>query len=279
MERLRSSTSSSDVALKIYGERNTGTNYLTALMDQNLCAEVLPGHVDGKDLRTQLTRRLHRALPGLARGLHEAARDRYFEATFARNLGWKHMNPDVARIGADALSSVRFLMVVKNPYSWLLSLFQRPYHVGGKDTRFEEFLERHLGVMEQRENIGRDPLSPVEVWNRKMRGYQVLKAAAKHAMIVRYEDFLEDEAAALERVATQLGITLRGTHIPITGGVKHADGELSHKDYATYYLQEKWRDRLSKSALERINAELDPDLVTRLGYQMISPDQPPYPTA
>lgn len=271
MESLRSSTSSGDIALKIYGERNTGTNYLTALMDQNLCAEILPGHVAGKDFRIQVTRRLHRVFPGLARGLHEAARDRYFEATFVRNLGWKHMNPDVTRIGADALSSVRFLMVVKNPYSWLLSLFQRPYHVGGKDTRFEEFLERHLGVMEQRENIGPDPLSPVEVWNSKMRGYQVLKATASHAMIVRYEDFLVDETAALEKVAMQLGIALRSTHVPITGGVKQGDTEVTHKDYATYYLQEQWRDQLSDAALERINAELDPELVTQLGYRIISP--------
>ena len=282
MKTIESSLLPDDVALKIYGERNTGTNYLTALMEQNLCAEILNGRVDDKDLLTQLTRRLHRFMPSLTHRLHEAARDRFFEATFARNLGWKHMNPDIERIGPEALASVRFLMVVKNPYAWLLSLYQRPYHIGAKDVCFDDFLNRHLGVMQKRENIGPDPLSPVEVWNCKMRGYQMLQAAAPHAIIVRYEDFLTDEFATLERVADRLNIALRGNYEPIGLGVKRDDHEVSTGDYVDYYLNERWRDKLSAKALQKINAVLDPKLVKQLGYQVVSGDvaeQPAAPTS
>lgn len=279
MKTIASSLLPGEVALKIYGERNTGTNYLTSLFERNLRARILAGRVDDRDVLTQLTRRLHRFMPALTHSLHEAARDRFFEATFPQNLGWKHMNPDIERIGPEALAAVRFLMVVKNPYSWLLSLYQRPYHIGAKDVCFEDFLNRHLGVMQKRENIGPDPLSPVEVWNFKMRGYQALLAAAPHAMIVRYEDFLTDEFAALGRVARALEVPLRETYEPADAGIKQRDHDVTQKDYADYYLNERWRGKLTARALQKINATLDPALVTQLGYQMISSTAaPPAPS-
>jgi hypothetical protein len=269
MRNPRPFTSSGEIALKIYGERNTGTNYLAMLTEHNLCARVLPGRVDDHDTLTQLTRRLSRFLPALTHRWHEAARDRFFEASFNDNLGWKHMNPDPDRIGPDALASVRFLMVVKNPYAWLLSLYQRPYHVGARDTRFEEFLQRHLMVMQRRENIGPDPLQPVEIWNRKMRGYMRLREEADHAVIVRYEDFLTDEMGTLERVAAELGIAMRDRYVPVLEGVKNDDMEISHTDYADYYLSESWRRKLSPEALEIINAMLAPEIVEAFGYEII----------
>lgn len=261
------------VTLKIYGERNSGTNYLSALVGQNLDVTLLPGRVSDQDVLTRITRRLNRFLPA-THGWHEAARDRFFEATFARNLGWKHMNPDPERIGAEALASVRFLMVVKNPYAWALSLYKRPYHTALREGEsFEEFLVRPLAVMARRENIGLRPLTAPEVWTCKMKGYLALDAAAAHAVIERYEAFLEDEEAALDRVAGALGVTRCDRHQPIEAGVKQADRAVSQADYASYYLQEQWRAHLSPAAIEAINARLDPDLVARLGYQLLSPEE------
>ena len=143
--------------------------------------------------------------------------------------------------------------------------------MGEQAESFEAFLTRRLPVMEQRENIGAVPLPPVEVWNRKMRGYARLEQAAAHAVIVRYEDFLVDEAAALERAAAALGIAMRPRHTPVPEGVKRDDRTLSRSDYAAYYLAEGWRGKLSKEALEIINAALDPDIVARFGYEIIAP--------
>ncbi len=269
MRSSQSVISTKEIALKIYGERNTGTNYLAALAELNLCAKVLPGRVADNDMLTQVTRRLSRYLPHLGRKWHEAARDRFFEATFSDNLGWKHMNPNPARIGQEALASVRFLMVIKNPYAWLLSLHQRPYHVGVRDGSFEHFLTRRLPVMEQRENIGSDALTAIEVWNRKVQGYIQLQDVASHAVIMRYEDFLVDEITALHTVATKLGIAIRDRHIPVSEGVKQADTKISHSDYASYYLKERWRERLSPEALGIINSSLDQEAVKQFSYQVI----------
>ncbi|MEL6957328.1 MAG: hypothetical protein AAGL89_00085 [Pseudomonadota bacterium] len=255
--------------LKIYGERNTGTNYLTALMESNFEALILSGRVDDRYWPVRVTRRLRRYWPQVAHKLHESARDRYFSRTFHHNLGWKHMNPDPQRIGDEALKSVRFVMVVKNPYAWLCSLFKRPYHVGAKDVQFSDFLNRRLDVMERRENIGPNQLTPVEVWNAKIRGYRELVVAADHAMIVSYEDFLRDEQRMLSTVAQTLQIPQKSIYVPIGGGIKRDDADLTTNYYADFYLNERWRDNLTAAHIEQINALLDDELVKSVGYEMI----------
>ena len=65
--------------VKIYGERNTNTNYLGELIRLNLDVSELPGVVPRK------MRRLQTRLPA-----KNFLRDAYFAATYAKNLGWKH---------------------------------------------------------------------------------------------------------------------------------------------------------------------------------------------
>lgn len=270
MDRVRPAAQSK-ARLKIYGERNTGTNYLTELAALNFDVDILPGRVSDTDLPTRITRKLHRLAPKMTSGLHEAARDRYFEASFARNLGWKHMNPQIDRIGPEALAGVRFLMVVKNPYAWVLSLYRKPYHASPGNVSLEAFLERPLRVMKRRENVGPRALLPLELWSRKMHGYLALQQAARHAMIMKYEDFLADEAGSLNRLATGLDLPRLSQFQRIEYGVKDADRHVPQSEYADYYLRERWRAKLSAAALQRINDQLDPAVMTQLGYALIDP--------
>ena len=104
--------------VKIYGERNTGTNYLYDLIDHNLKVNLFRGVV------SQPFGRIAGYSP-----FTQFLKDRYFQFTFADNLGWKHSLPhDPAfikqKIKADDLL---FITITKNPYSWLLSLFRRPF--------------------------------------------------------------------------------------------------------------------------------------------------------
>ncbi len=89
-------------------------------------------------------------------------------------------------------------------------------------------------------------------------------------MIARYEDFLRDEQATLVQVAATLGIATRDRHISVPEGIKRDDVEKPRTDYVAYYLQEDWREKLTPAAVEIINARLDPDMVSRLGYDMIA---------
>ena len=121
--------------LKIYGERNTGTNYLSELVFLNLDVDILPGQTPTIVRSIQESK----LFPG-----DELLRDIYFSLRFHKNLGWKHMLVESPaslkryRICSDKLF---FVTLSKNPYSWLLSLFKNPYHQYWKQKPgFEEFL-------------------------------------------------------------------------------------------------------------------------------------------
>jgi len=95
--------------VKIYGERNTGTSYLEALLVRNLAVDCLRGGVP---------RSIRRFFAN-----SERARDWYFHATYRSNLGWKHACvPTESQLAIARTNStdVLFLTLTKNPYAWLL---------------------------------------------------------------------------------------------------------------------------------------------------------------
>lgn len=108
--------------IKLYGERNTGTNYLDEVLALNFDAERLRGGAPAeinKQKRPQAAK--------------EALRDEHDAATYAVTLGWKHreVDPDSLARLAPPGGSIFVVTLTKNPYSWLLSLKKRPYHYRG----------------------------------------------------------------------------------------------------------------------------------------------------
>ena len=106
--------------IKLYGERNTGTRYLTRLFEHNLSGDVIRG------VAPRWTTWVQALVPG-----KETIRDAWFARTFADNFGWKHSRVQADRLLelGDAVNNIHFVALVKNPYSWLLSLDRRPYHL------------------------------------------------------------------------------------------------------------------------------------------------------
>ena len=239
--------------IKIYGERNTGTNYVSELIALNLAVRQVPGIIpDG-------VRRIHQMLPG-----REWVRDLYFACTGWHNLGWKH---GLAREGLPRRRGLALVTITKNPYAWLLSLHRRPYHPthpGALD--FETFLAtpwRTVG----RDNMRRVTLeSPIELWNAKNRSYLAL--APGITLNATYERTIRDPQAFIDNVVDKFGARR------LTASFRNH--EVSTKDrtkdfgfYRDYYLNERWKDELTDTAIAAINRGLDRDLVSRFGYQVL----------
>ena len=73
--------------IKLYGERNTNTNYMSELIKLNLNARQVPGAVPGRVMKLQ------ELLPG-----NELVRDVYFHFTYRKNLGWKHSRVNSVKV-------------------------------------------------------------------------------------------------------------------------------------------------------------------------------------
>ncbi|MEW6079401.1 MAG: hypothetical protein AB1724_16465 [Thermodesulfobacteriota bacterium] len=244
--------------IKIYGERNTGTNYLGRLIDLNLNARQLPGVVP------PFISKLQKILPG-----NEIIRDLYFSLSFSSNLGWKHTRVSPAALKTSPLvnSNLVILTVTRNPYAWLLSLYRRPYHQRYADNpSFETFLQRPWKTT-RRDNTGRILKNPVELWNIKNNAYLGLQGLA--ALNLTAEGILADPAGVMKQISGRFSIPRRTD--------RFVDHERSTKDrgkdvhyYRDYYLNEKWKSDLSAGALAIINEFVDRRLMDYFGYQILA---------
>jgi hypothetical protein len=250
--------------LKIYGERNTGTNYLSRLVDLNLEVRQLTGVIPG----------WLSSLQQWFRG-KELARDFYFSLTYRRNLGWKHsqvMPVDEMRKLRICTNDLSFVTLTRNPYSWLLSMYKRPYHqYYARKPDLESFLTAPWGRV-RRENVSGEIAGPVELWNIKNASYIQLQGKLP-ALNLTFEALLESPEHALDTIGKQFHLDWKvDSFVNYDQSAKRFHLEDESKDtqfYRDYYLNEKWRTELSPQVISVINERLDENVMNYFGYKRL----------
>lgn len=246
--------------IKVYGERNTNTNYVSRLIEQNLAVSELRG------TSPRLIRFLQYVLPG-----REWLNDLYAGCSFPSNLGWKHscVRPwDELAKYAVVRDGVVFVTITKNPYSWLLSLYRRPYHRRGsaRPADFESFL-RTPWMTVRRDNTASVLESPIGLWNIKNRSY--LQLDQSRSLNLTTEAILDNPEAVIDRMSRELHLGRRTERfMNYEESTKDADKDYSF--YRDYYLNEKWREKLSTQAIELINQTVDQQLMAHFGYAVLA---------
>jgi hypothetical protein len=247
--------------LKLYGERNTGTNYLLKLIQLNLNVELLRSEIP------KAWKHWQQRLPG-----KEWLRDVYFMVHFKDNLGWKHMAvPPVTQMERFERfhdPKLHFLTLTKNPYAWLLSLHKRPYHhdYPGIKPDFETFIQTPWTTV-LRDGLSQKVLSsPVELWNLKVASYEHLPS--ERTLHLRSVDVIANPEVVLSEIAEAFGMSRKQQEF--------VNYEESTKDkskdadwYGDYYSNERWQDQLSPRSVALINSYLDVDLVRKRGFEVL----------
>jgi len=201
----------------------------------------------------------------------EAVVDRIFEERGRESFGWKHSAPPLDLLFE--AEDVCIVFLVKNPYSWLLSLAQRPYHSFlSKPTTFSEFVVRPW-VTVRRENAPALIENPVELWNFKLHSYFNTAAKIGHPVFfIKSEDLIQDQESAISPILELTG-RKNEEFEPLIDATKTIDRDLG-KDldyFKDYYGERKWRHDLDPESIRRINEYLDPVLMENTGYEFISP--------
>ena len=246
-------------SIKIYGERHTGTNYLAALVARNIDAQLLPG----------VAPRLLRAATRVLR-LGEWPLDSYSAATRGRNLGWKHR--DLSDVGTElpARPDVLAVILVKNPYSWLVSLHRRPYHTSESSMKVGEVAMARFASTPwktvSRESGPDEYASPVDMWNVKTAA-SLAAANLGNAVLVKFEDLISEPEAVVDRLAAATGNTREAAFVNLTTSTK--DKDVSSEEIQNYYAQELWRADLDEQSLVVINERLSKKVLTSAGYELI----------
>lgn len=240
--------------IKVFGERNSGTNLLIQLLQQVPQLDVLPGG------SPQWLRRTLRHCPQRTR---EAALDRWDQHVYPQTLGWKHafITDDTARRLHQ--SGTACVALVKHPLSWLVSLRLNPYHlradgVGGL---------AHIKLRRERlpnpvEDIG-------DLWRIKHSRYVDL-ADRGLLQILRFEDLISDQQGAVHTLLDSLGVkhnTIQAVQRDVKGPGRSA------ATIADHYATEAWRSQCDSSDLLWFST-LDHRLLDRLNYLDEAADRP-----
>lgn len=281
--------------IKIYGERNTGTNYLKQLLDKHL-----------PNLERQTKVKFSIASSSILVSYKK----------YMKQLGWKHRLVDMNFLESLHLekNNVLILTLTKNPYSWLLSLHKRPYapiHLRNRVISFDEqgnprqhtdrniefirkmrtygrwgrlFLSRYPQWSEYEEidfndfirakwftqfneGCAQEFKHPIELWNVKNKAYLEL---AKHynAFTLTYEELLASPENTLQKIAYRLNCSLKSFN-NIETATKPEDRDKNHQFYRDYYLNERWRHKLTPRDCAWISSRLDPVVMKFFGYEFL----------
>jgi hypothetical protein len=208
-------------AVKIYGERNSGNIYLEWLLAKNLEVELINSPA----------------------------------------YGWKHrLAPQPEELTVEMKESAIFACLIKNPYSWVLSMHKRPYnHESLRKLSFGDFLKYSFG----------DYQNPIAMWNLKNQSYLKLAEYVPNHIIFRYEDLVADFKEQLNRFADQFNIEKPELYKNINNLLTHSHGIKSQSFHREYYLEERWKFNLRGKHIDFINEQLDQNLMQKLNYSYL----------
>lgn len=249
--------------VKIFGERSTGTRFLRETLLRNGVTDLWPGTIAelGQQHAVALPERPD--IPPVDRAaIREALTDDVFARSFHLTLGWKHGAPAFDRL-PDTGHDTKFVVIVKNPYSWIQSMYRKPHHnlLQGNMASLDAFV-RFPWVCTGRDNIRRCCSSVADLWTVKYRSYVDL-CDRRNGLVIRYEALLTDPDV-LDVLRAAVGGAGSWT-LPDT--VAGSERDLSYyQDYAT---RDGWRDGLDRHVVDALNERLDPNLVEQLGYTIL----------
>ncbi len=239
-------------AIKIFGERNTGTNYLWWLLEHNTNAVLLPGSKPRK------------------RGWMKSTLlfDHFYNTAFRHELGWKHGFPVLEDIKAwHDPGNLLLVTLTKNPYAFLLSLFKKPYHYQGeKPPDFSTFLRTPWRTL-KRENYSQKSFhNPIEIWNLKNVSYIGLEGKTGiKTLNFQYETLLNNPELTISEICkNHKDLRMNAGFINLETSTKSSTN--TYRDYKDYYLQERWRDFIAPEDRYYIQQHLDKEVMKYFGY-------------
>ncbi|MFX0092900.1 MAG: hypothetical protein ACFFBD_14170 [Candidatus Hodarchaeota archaeon] len=241
---------------KIYGERNSGTNYLNELIKMNFQIKEISS--------------VFFNIFWLFIGRSEGWIDLFHTLSYRYAFGWKHsMAPTPDDLSYKRANKVLFLSITKNPYAWLVSLHRRPHHYKGVVPPFELFLTTPWETL-KRDRYTKAFKNPIVLWNEKNRSYLNLKRF-KYCHNIIYEKLLEDPETILNEIAKIFSIPKKPTYFTnVFQPTKNEDlGKKNLDFYRRYYLEEKWKEELNENSLKIINKYLDKEILDEFGYSLI----------
>ena len=177
---------------------------------------------------------------------------------------------------------VHVIMITKNPYSWLVSMFRywgpdKKLRIGPnlEGVTFDEFV-RNRCIFERQRDIPflYRSTNPVQHWNNMNFHWMSIRMNLKNVFVMTYESLTErthltlsniETAFKLERVNEEFSDCDK-TFQP-TGEITKPTDQRWNKDY---YKKAEYLDMFSQDLLDFVNDQLDLDVMCKLEYDYVT---------
>ncbi len=264
--------------IKIFGERNTGTNALKALIEGNSSTRVCPSVAAEIDPHFEAKMNLTRYAP---RRYRKRIRERYIDSLFRRTpprMAWKHTATRFDEL--QSLDGCPIILMTRHPASWLLGLHRHPYHALIPVERdFAAFLRAKWPLV-KRDNLGERTVSPPELWNAKARSHlEFIERLSRRNMtfqVVRFEDFVVDQTAVFDDLRALLR---QPAEEPAAVTTSTKERDKNYQYYQEYYGGRKWRDEIDAECRGIIRGSIDWGIAGDLSYARGDVDETAEPSS
>ena len=253
----------SHIFLKQYGERRTGTNFLSSLISANFENATVLMHVLGDKHSPPVDLQIG-ADDDALQWVHDRTWAAPAESTNLRDQGQLEYLQKIAGPLLEAMRCGRlgFLLSVKDPYAWIGSLYR--FAGVGSHHRNDQELRNWMAPLCRRFNDSH------RAWLR------LAEENPQNAKIIRYEDLLSDAETILAELATTFQLVRRGVVVTSIAGTispLHWDQhqrQASRWEFAPgYYLNRDYLKYLPPVMRDGITDLVDWELMERFGYRFI----------
>jgi len=234
--------------LKQYGLHRSGTNFLRVILEQN-----------------------------------------YWVTVHSNEGGWKHGPYElVQRLGRE----LHCLLCVKDPYAWLVSLHR--YRHPENDVAFSEFVRSPLRIVgPDGDSRAIEKPNPARLWIDQHEHWLSVKLASHNFYVFQYEKVLADPEGSIKELVKDAQLKRQlpfkwkvrklvglgaapAFYVPprqlgaLRDHYKKKNLETGVSFQAGYYSGREYLRQYDPSLLQFVNDNLKPELVTRLGYEMVA---------
>jgi hypothetical protein len=252
-------------AIGIFGERHTATRAIISMiggLDDVRARLAAPADKAARPIIKLLKAavEVHQSLDG-GNDVQTVLND-VMSLAKPRAAAWKH-----ARLEWDesfmALSGV--ILTCRNPYSWLLAMFSRPYHhIGRRIDDLSTFITTPWLTI-PRERMEAAVASPAALWSAKQAAALQFSERAKiPTRSLPIEVFLADPVASLGAVLEGFGHSSEGLAAIETNTKSNEPLAKLQKRHKV----DPWRDWLTAAQVANFNAHLDAEVVQASGYSI-----------
>jgi len=262
------STMRSNKTIKIFGERNTGTNFLEKLCEKNLAASVIKNNIPHpwSYVAVLLT---HSKSKIANYPVSDLFRDAYFKKKFEKEYGWKHRSLliDTEKRLLEKNPNLVYLICLRHPYPWLLSMYRKPYNLGidTKKITLSEFIQARCNVARREFCNEKSFNNPLQLWSHKIRSYaECINLENVH--VVRHEDLVENPRNVVQLFSTKFVIEQNQNFNNLTTSVKK--DSRSQDEIRKSIKEFDPNKHFSKDDLAFIDSQVDEFCLKFSGYEL-----------